>query len=68
VISPKHDDYPALLAEALDFVAGYQMDPAHAARVLGCTASQIIKLIKTQPKALEWVNQCRRQAGLHPLH
>ena len=38
-----------------------------AALALGCSPSQLIKLLKDEPRGLGVVNNHRRQAGLHPL-
>jgi hypothetical protein len=67
VVNPDHHDYPALLAEALDVMAACEDDPKPAARELGCSPSQLIKLLKDSPRALVLLNERRRQAGLHPL-
>ena len=34
---------------------------------LGCTASQLVKLLKDEPRALALVNDHRRKAGHHVL-
>ena len=67
LINPSHDDFPTLLAEALDRVAMVQYDLAAAAEVLGVSMSQLLKLIKHEHESLEWVNQRRRAAGLKAL-
>ncbi len=67
IINPEHDDFPALLSEALDVLAETGHDPKRAAAELGCTASQLIKLLKDDPRALAFVNEERRRSGLHPL-
>jgi hypothetical protein len=67
VINPDHDDFPALLAEALDVLAETGYDPRRAALALGCSPSQLIKLLKDESRGLSVVNDHRRQAGLHPL-
>ena len=66
-VNPEHDDFPALLAEALDVLAESGHDPKHAAVVLGCSPSQLVKLLKLEPRAFTLVNEHRRQAGLHAL-
>ena len=43
-------------------------EPRDAAVALGCSPSQLIKLLKEEPRALAQVNERRRQAGLHTLH
>lgn len=67
VVSPEHDDYPALLAEALDALAAVGHDLRAAAARLGCTPSQLLKLIKDDPPALALLNTARRERGRPPL-
>lgn len=66
-ISDEHDDFPAILAEALDVLEAQAGDARAAADSLGCTASQLTKLLKAEPRALRSVNEHRRRQGLHPL-
>jgi hypothetical protein len=66
-INPAHGDFPAILAEALDFVAGRDFDVRAAAAELGCTTSQLVKLLALEPRALAGVNAHRRLLGLKPL-
>jgi hypothetical protein len=68
VVNPEHEDYPALLAEALDVLSAVDDDPRAASEVLGCSATQLVKLFKEEPRALAQINGRRRQAGRHPLH
>jgi hypothetical protein len=68
VVNPKHNDFPALLAEALDVLAENDYEPAASARALCCSPSQLIKLLRDEPRALALVNEYRRQSRLHPLH
>ncbi len=67
VINPDHDDFPALLAEALDVLTALGDDPRAASEILGCSATQLVKLIREEPRALAPINERRRQAGQHPL-
>ena len=67
MINSEHEDFPALLAEALDVLAETGNDPKRAALALGCSPSQLIKFLKDEPRGLGVVNEHRRQAGLHPL-
>lgn len=62
-----HDDFPAMLAEALDAVAATQGRIAPAARRLGSTASQLARFLKKEPRAIELVNRWRRERGLKTL-
>lgn len=66
-VNPEHEDFPALLAEALDVLACSSAEPRLAAEKLGCTASQLVKFLKKEPRALALVNTWRKAAGLHPL-
>ena len=66
-INPEHQDFPALLAEALDALAARHFDPAPAAAFLGCTASQLLRLLKHEPRALVYVNQQRALRHQHAL-
>jgi hypothetical protein len=67
-VSPAHDDFPALLAEALDAVADADYELATAAARLGVTTSQLARLLRREPPAWTTVNQARRHRGLRPLH
>ena len=60
-INPKHHDFPALLAEALDVLAFRDHDPKSAALLLDCSMSQLVKLLKLDPRALEQVNAHRHR-------
>ena len=66
--NPKHRDYPALLAEAMDVVWVCGFDPKPASARLGCTASQLIKLVKEHPPAFGKWNGARAERGDHTLH
>ncbi len=62
-LNPGHDDFPAMLAEALDVLAACDGDMARAARLLDCTASQLVKLLRHEPRALAAVNAGRLGRG-----
>jgi hypothetical protein len=66
-VSASHEDFPALLAEALDVVAACDADMQAAAAALHCTGSQLVKLLKKEPRAMVLFNQWRRQQGLSAL-
>ena len=66
-INPEHEDVPPLLAEALDVLEARELDPKSAADVLGCSSSQLVKLLKLEPRALGKVNQGRVARGLRVL-
>jgi len=65
--NPDHRDFPALLAEAMDMIAACGLDMKRASLRLCCSVSQLTKLLKDHPPALEEVNRQRRERGLHPL-
>lgn len=67
VCSPSHADFPALLAEALDVLADTGHDPRRAAAVLGCTPTQLVRLLGDHPPALVALNAARAARGLHPV-
>lgn len=67
VCNPAHRDYPSLLAEALDALAAAGWDPRKAALRLCCSPSQLVKLVKEHPPALEALNRGRAERRLHPL-
>lgn len=66
-VNDQHDDFPALLAEALDQLATDQWQPAEAAERLGVSTSQLVKLCKQYPPALQLVNQEREAMGMKTL-
>jgi hypothetical protein len=66
-VNPGHDDFPALLAEALDVWFASGDDPKEAARLLGCSTTQLIRFLKEAPRAMVLINERRRAAGEHAL-
>jgi hypothetical protein len=67
VVSTSHEDFPAMLAEALDCVYVCDMDPKVASARLCCSLSQLIKLMKDHPPAFVWVNVMRAAGGMRGL-
>lgn len=67
VVSKEHDDFPALLAEALDVLDARGQEPKAAAIDLGCSTTQLIKLLKDEPRAFSSFNHRREALGLHPF-
>ena len=65
LVSPEHDDYPALLAEALNSIAAHDDDAKAAAESLGCSTTQLVNLLRDEPRALASVNARRAGRGLH---
>ncbi|NLS91676.1 MAG: peptide chain release factor-like protein [Planctomycetaceae bacterium] len=66
-VNPDHDDFPAILAEALDHIAAKSFDVKAAAEHLGCSTSQLVKLLKAEPQAFTLVNRQRESLGLERL-
>jgi hypothetical protein len=66
-INPGHEDFPALLAEALDVITADGDDVAAAADTLGVSTTQLVKLLRHEPAALEQVNAGRVARGLRAL-
>lgn len=66
-VSPRHDDFPALLAEALDAIDLEDYDVASAAKLLSVTTSQLVKLLKIEHEALAIVNRQRSARKLPTL-
>lgn len=67
VVSGRHDDFPALLAEALDLLQHCDDDVARAARILGVTTTQLVKFLGVEPAALAALNHRRKERGERPL-
>jgi hypothetical protein len=65
-VSGSHEDFPPLLAEALDQIAAHHGDVPQAAAALHCTSSQLVKFLKLEPLALAQVNADRRARGMRP--
>jgi hypothetical protein len=65
-INPEHEDFPAILAEAIDVLADQGWVPAAAGERLGISGSQVVKLLKLEPKAWMLLNAQRRDLGLPP--
>ncbi len=66
-VSAGHEDFPALLSEALDLLADADYAVPEAAERLGVTNSQLVKLLKVEPAALAGVNRERAVRGESPL-
>jgi hypothetical protein len=66
-IAADHDDYPAVVAEALDRLAAGGGRLAEAAAHLGITTSQLVGVFRKSSAAWQAVNELRRRAGLPAL-
>jgi len=67
LIRVDHDDYPALVAEALDRIVANGLDMPAAAAALGVSPSQLVRLLEKEPAALGSLNRLRAAAALKPL-
>jgi hypothetical protein len=68
VISPQHNDFPLLLAIALDCIAAQRWDVRAAATLLGCSATQLVRFLGDFTPALAELNVTqRKELGLKPL-
>jgi len=66
-IALEHDDYPALVAEALQALEAGAFDVAAAAASLHVSTSQLLKLFRRVPAAWVQLNRLRLARGLPPL-
>ncbi len=66
-ISQTHDDFPAILTEALDCLAAEEWSATTAAAWLGISTSQLVKLLKLAPRALGLLNAEQAAKGLRPF-
>jgi hypothetical protein len=67
VIAAGHDDYPVLLAEALDHLQAARFEIGPVAETLGVTGTQLVRLFRKCPSAWAALAACRVSAGLPPL-
>lgn len=65
-INEGHEDFPTILAEALDVIWACN-DVKAAADSLGVSTSQMVKLLAKEPAALQMVNQLRASQGMLAL-
>jgi hypothetical protein len=63
----EHDDFPTMLAEALDHVIQQRGDVRRAAAALAVSPTQLLRFVAGEPQALLRVNAIRQKRGLHPL-
>ena len=67
VIAASHDDYPALVAEALDQLVAHGLEMPPTAATLGVTPSQLAGLFRKEPRAWVVLNRLRTAAGMPAL-
>ena len=66
-VNAEHADFPALLAEAMDWLLQFNWDVKLAAELLLCSPSQLVKLLKREPAAAAELNRQRAAIGLKRL-
>jgi hypothetical protein len=66
-VSVEHEDFPALLAEAINRLHAADFDLPTAAQQLGVTTSQLVKLVRSEPRAGALLNRERAARNLSPL-
>jgi len=67
VCSLKHEDFPSLLAEALDVIEACGYDMSKATTRLQCSGSQLVRMLAGHPPALVKFNDERRLRSMRPL-
>ena len=67
MISRNHRDYPAILAELLNQLAVQEWNDDAAAKLLGCSRSSLMRILRREPEALAMVNRQRAQQGMAGL-
>jgi hypothetical protein len=66
-VSDLHEDFPALLAEALDRLSIAQFQTSEAAKHLGVTTTSLVNLLAKSAEALAMVNRERSARGMPKL-
>jgi hypothetical protein len=66
-VNQEHEDYPALLAEALDVLAAAHWDISGAAGWLKVSRSQLTKFLRREREAFDLLNAERKARGLRNL-
>ncbi len=65
--NPEHEDFPSLLAEAMDVIADAGWDLKKPSIRLDVSASQLLKLLKDHPPAMVKLNLERVKQGIHAM-
>jgi hypothetical protein len=66
-VDPTHGDFPRLLAEAIDVIEQSDDDCQAAAEKLGCSTTQLVRLLSMDPRGIALVNSRRAARGLRTL-
>ena len=67
VVGRRDARYPQAVAEILDLLVACELRVSDAAKCLGVSTANLIKLLESDPKLWDRVNQMRAAAGLKPL-
>ena len=62
-VSDRHEDFPAMLAEAMDMLWACAFDVRRASLRLDVSQSQLIRLLRRHPPALATFNAARSERG-----
>jgi hypothetical protein len=62
-VSNEHADYPALLAEVLDALQAADWNVPQTVERLAVSASQLVKFLQSEPRAIALLNNVRRERG-----
>ena len=66
-VSTTHHDFPSILSEALDYLAGAEFELSAVAKRLNVSSSQLVKLLRSFRPAFEYVNAEREKRNLGRL-
>jgi hypothetical protein len=66
-VSAQHEDFPSLVAEALDALDAVDWNVPQAAENLVCSSSQLVRLLRQERSAFERLNHERRERGARSL-
>jgi hypothetical protein len=66
-VSSEHDDFPTLLAEALDAIHAHAFEVSAAAVQLAVSTTQLVRFVQQAPESWRSINAERQQRGLRPL-
>ena len=66
-INPSHSDFGAVISELLDAFSHFEWDQKRVADWIGSSSSQVVKLLKLEPRAIALVNRAREENGMSKL-
>ncbi|MFO0941667.1 MAG: peptide chain release factor-like protein [Pirellulales bacterium] len=64
LVAQDHQDFPAVIAGVLDDLLAHSWSPSDLAERFATSSSQLNKLLRTYPPALEVLNRKRTESGL----